>query len=79
MSIWWCEGGEGFGTISVDLSLFGLHYYTNIMNKYKLKNNSLTVKSFYNLHNHPTFHSGERLAFLGRGRERFVGLSLLLV
>ena len=34
---------------------------------------------FFNLQNHPTFHSEERLVNLVRGRECFVGLSILLV
>ena len=46
----------------------------------KTKNNSLTVCTiFFNLQNHPTFHSEERLVNLVRGRECFVGLSILLV
>ena len=46
-----------------DLSLFVLLYNTNFTNKLKFKetkNNSLTVHIFYNLQNHPTFHSKER-------------------
>ena len=39
-------------------------------------NNSLTVQNFYNLQNHPTFHSEEKLAKLVRRRECFVGLSI---
>ena len=73
--------------MSVDLSLFVLHYNTNLMNKLKLndflktknKNNSLTVQIFVHLQNHPTFHSEERLVNFVRGRECFVGLFLLLV
>ena len=34
---------------------------------------------FFNLQNHSTFHSQERLVNLERGRECFVGLSMLLV
>ena len=41
--------------------------------------NSLTVHIFYNLQNHSTFHSVERLVNLVRRRECFVGLSILLV
>ena len=47
--------------------------------KLKTKNNSLTVNTFFNLQNHPTFHSEERLVNLERGRECCVGLSILLV
>ena len=34
---------------------------------------------FFNLQNHPTFLSEERFVNLARGRECFVGLSILLV
>ena len=34
-------------------------------------------KFVFNLQNHPTVHSEERLVNLVRGREHFVGLSLL--
>ena len=50
-----------------------------IFNKFKSKNKSLTVQIFYNLLNHPTFHSEERLINLVRERKCFVGLPLLLV
>ena len=50
-----------------------------IFKKLKTKNNSLTVQIFFNLQNHSTFHSEERLVKLARGRECFVGLSILLV
>ena len=33
---------------------------------------------FFNLHNHPSFHSEESLVHLERERECFVGLSILL-
>ena len=51
------------GNISVNLSLFLLLYRRNM----------------YKLQNHPTFHSEKRLVNLERGREFFVGLSVLLV
>ena len=38
----------------------------------------MTVQMFYNLQNHPIFHSEERLVNLARRRECLVGLSLLL-
>ena len=47
--------------------------------KLKSKNNPLTVQLFYDLQNHPTFHSKERLVNLVRLRECFVGLPILLV
>ena len=47
--------------------------------KFNDKNNSLTVQIFFNLQNHPTFHSKERLVDLVRGRECFVGLSVFFV
>ena len=47
--------------------------------KTKNKNNTLTVHIFYNLQNHPTFLSDERLVNWARGRECFVGLSVLIV
>ena len=46
--------------------------------KLQMKNNSLIVQQFFNLQNHPTFHSEERLVNLERGRACFVGLSILL-
>ena len=39
----------------------------------------MTVPFCFNLQNHPTFHSEERLVNLLRGGECFVGLSILLV
>ena len=42
------------------------------------KNKTLSVQIFLNLQNHPTFQSEERLANLARGRDCFVGLSILL-
>ena len=47
--------------------------------KLKQKNNSLTNHIFYNLQNHPIFHSAKRLINFVRGRECFIGLSILLV
>ena len=67
---------------------FVLIYNTNGMKKTfiqwffvktKNKNNTLTVHIFYNLQNHPTFLSDERLVNWARGRECFVGLSVLIV
>ena len=75
------------GKMSVNLSLFVLLYNTNFMNKltvysiicYNLKKFiDLPVQFFFNLQNHPTCHSGERLVNLEGGRECFVGLSILL-
>ena len=67
------------GNISEDLSLFYFAYNTNFINKLKfndlktIKNtNSMTVQVFFNLQNHPTFHSEERVVNFVRGRERFV-------
>ena len=37
------------------------------------------IKHCFSLQNHPTFHSEEMLVNLARGRECFVGLSILLV
>ena len=61
--------------IYVDLCIFvwlKLHHFTNFVNNLKFndffknkknkKQNTLTVKIFYNLQGHPTFHSEERLA-----------------
>ena len=50
-----------------------------IKKKILTKNNTLTVRIFYNLQNPPTFHSEERLVNLARGRECFVGLSIYTV
>ena len=59
-------------------------YITNFKNKLKFndflktkknKNTQLTVQIFFNLQNHPSFHSQERLVNLVRRREWFVGLS----
>ena len=56
-------------TISVNLSLF---VYLNFMNKLKFNvkklNNTLTVQIFYNVQNHQTFNSEERLVNLANGR-----------
>ena len=52
-----------------------------ILKNYKQRN-TLIVQIFYNLQNHPPFHSEGRLVNLARGWECFVGLStsiLLLV
>ena len=72
--------------ISMELSLFVLVHNTNFMNKLKFNEykklkqiNSLIEQIFLNLLNHPTFQSVERLVNLGRGREYFVGLSILFV
>ena len=43
------------------------------------ENNSLSVQIFFHLPNHPTFFSEDRLVNLERGREWFVGLSILLI
>ena len=69
------------GNVSVDLSSFVLLYNKNFTNELKFndKNNSLTVQIFFNLQNHPTFHSKERLVDIVRGRECFVGLSVFFV
>ena len=45
----------------------------------KNKNITLTKRIFYNIQNLPTFHKEERLVNLVRGRECFVGLSILIV
>ena len=44
----------------------------------KTENSSLAVKFFFNLQNHPIFHSEERF-LLARGRECFVGLSTVYI
>ena len=75
------------GNISVELSQFVLFFkqtsWTNvnsmIFKKLKTKQKPLTVQLFFNLQNHPTFHSEERLVHLERGREGCIGLSILLV
>ena len=36
---------------------------------------NIEVQIYYNLQNHPTFHSDERMVILVRSREHFVGLS----
>ena len=51
----------------------------NDLKKTKNKNNWLTIQIFFNLQNHPIFHSKEKLVNIVRGRECFVGLSILLV
>ena len=74
------------GNVSLDLSLIDFLYNTNFMNKLKFKkkfklktkNISSSVQFFFNLQNHPTFHSEQRLVNLERGRECFDGLSILL-
>ena len=48
-------------------------------NDNKLKMFSPTVKISFNLQNHPTFYSEERLVNYVRRRECFDGLSILLV
>ena len=78
------------GTISVDLSLFALLYNTNVMNKIEFNDFLKRIKlilihrpytffSIKSILNHPIFRTGERLVNSVRGRECFVGLSLLLV
>ena len=76
------------GYISVDWPVFVLLYNTNFKNKLKFnyfcinlktKNNSLTAQFVFNLQNHPTFKTEERLVNLVGGRECFVCLSILLV
>ena len=47
----------------------------NDLKKTNNKNYFLTVQFFFNLQNHPTFLSEERLVNLVRGGECFVGLS----
>ena len=54
------------GNISVELSSFVLISNTNFMKKLKFNDNKLkmfspTVKISFNLQNHPTFYSEERL------------------
>ena len=46
---------------------------------YKTKQKSIEFTNFSQSTKSPTFHSEERLANLERGRERFVGLIILLV
>ena len=60
------------------MSLIVLFYDTNFMNTLKLCD-FFKTSIFYILLNHPTFHSEERLVNLVKGRECFVGLSILLV
>ena len=75
------------GIISIDLSLLvslhnnKLHKQTSIQwfKKLKTTNNLLTLQIFFNLQNHPTFHSKERLVNFERVRDCLVGLSILLV
>ena len=79
----WGEGVELFQQICHCLIYFiiktsGVNLIFRIFLKIKNKKNSFTVQMFCNLLNHPTFHSEERLVNLPRGRECFVGLSLLL-
>ena len=50
-----------------------------MIKKAKTKNNSFSMQIFFNLQYHPTFHSEERMVNLVKGRECFVGLSILLV
>ena len=71
------------GTISVDLSLFVLLFYTNFLNTNlksiikKNYNNTLTVYIFFHLQNHPTFRSEERLVNLVGGAKYSSGTSFL--
>ena len=77
----------GLRRIAGNLFLYVLLYNTNLLNKLKfntffkklLTNNSLTVQLFFIVQNYPTVHSEERLANLVRGRECFVGLSILYI
>ena len=48
-------------------------------NDFFILKNASTVQIFYYLQNHLNFHSEEMLANFVRGRECFVGLSLILV
>ena len=45
----------------------------------KTKNNALTLNTFCNLQNYPTFHIEDRLVNIFRRRECIVGPSILLV
>ena len=47
--------------------------------KLKAENNSLTVQIVLQYTKHPPFHSEESLVNLERGRDCFVGLSMLIV
>ena len=51
----------------------------NLVFKLKTKSISLTGLIFFNLQNHPAFHSEESMVNLVRGRECFVGVAILLV
>ena len=73
-------GGEVEIFLKILLCLFSFIIQNSmILLKTKTKNNSLKLQFFSNLQNHPTFTSEERLVNLQRGRECFVGLSVLLV
>ena len=56
------------------MSLIVLLHLKDFFVKLKTKNNLLTVHIFFNLQNHPTFQTEERLVNLVNGRECFVGL-----
>ena len=79
-SIRWCEEQRGKYFCRFLLCLFDF-IIKNVMifKKLRTKTNILTVQIFYNLQNIPIFHSEERLVKLARGRDCFVGLSILLV
>ena len=77
-------GGEGI-FLEICLCLFSfiiLTSWTNLNSmtfwKTILKNNSLTVKIFFNLQNYPIFRSEERLVNLVKGRECFAGQSIIM-
>ena len=55
--------------------------FMNFMNNLEFSKKKLAknLKNFFNLQIHPNFRSEERLDNLVRGRESFVGLSILLV
>ena len=71
------EGGvrRRGGNISVDLSLFVFLFKKITLKKFELyycfletKITTLMIQIHYNLQNHPTLHSGERLVNLERRR-----------
>ena len=74
---------EGWKYLCRYLSLFVLLYNTKFINNLKFsfilikKKKLIYCPIFFDLQNHPTFHSEERLANLVRRRECFVGLSIL--
>ena len=60
---------------------FGFACFILLYKLYKLKTkmNTLTVQIFYNLQNHPTSTQRKGFVKVVRGRELFVGLSILFV